>query len=330
MNPFRHTALALAFAGSLFVAGCKKTIDDPTLNNNVTAALKADTTIAQQPIQAATVNGVVTLTGNVTDDTARSVAAQDAARVEGVKTVVNNIEVNSVAVAPPTPTPAAPDNPRPATPQERTIIAQKKPLPPPPANEPPPPPKPVLRTVTVEPGTPVSFRITPTLDSATTETGQTFNGVITRPVVKDGLIVIPAGAAASGRVVDAKEAGHFKGHSELSIELTSIRRHGELISVRTEPYTVEGKNRGTNSAVKIGGGAGAGALIGGLLGGGKGAAIGGLAGAGGGTAWQAATRGQQVQIPSESVIRFRLTTPISVQTAEKASDEAPEPGLQTR
>src|SRR5262249_26579384 len=38
-------------------------------------------------------NGVVTLTGTVSSDAARNAAANDAAQVEGVKTVVNNLQV---------------------------------------------------------------------------------------------------------------------------------------------------------------------------------------------------------------------------------------------
>jgi hypothetical protein len=60
----------------------------------------------------------------------------------------------------------------------------------------------------------------------------------------------------------------------------------------------------------IGGGAGLGALIGGLAGHGKGAIIGGLAGAGAGTA-ASTTGSKDVVIRPESVITFRLTQPVS-------------------
>lgn len=324
-------ALILATPLAMFT-GCKSTPDDATLNTNVQNALKADAAIAQQPIQVSTSQGVVTLTGNVTDDTAKTVAARDAAMVKGVKEVVDNTTVNGVQVAPTITTAAAPTTSRPATKQEQVAIAQKQPLPPPPtgSSAPPPPPPPVIRTVTVPAGATVAFRITEGLSSASSQDGQPFNGVITRSVVRDGLVVIPAGSAASGRVVDAKDAGHFKGHSILSVELTAVRRHGKLMSIQTEPYVLEGKNRGTNSVEKIGGGAAVGAVLGGIFGGGKGAAIGSLAGAGGGTAWQAATKGQQVAIPSETVISFRLAAPVSVQTSEPAPDEDGAPQLQTR
>ena len=113
------------------LSGCKKPIDDATLTTNVQAALAADAAIKQQPVQVAVQNGIVTLSGNVSDDTASSVAAQDAAKVEGVKEVANNLEVAGVQVAPTVVTPAAPTTPRQTTPAERQAIATRQPLPPP-------------------------------------------------------------------------------------------------------------------------------------------------------------------------------------------------------
>ncbi|MES2394055.1 MAG: BON domain-containing protein [Acidobacteriota bacterium] len=320
--------VTLAVLPLLFISGCKKTVDDATLTTNVKAALAADTAIAQQPIQATVQAGVVTLTGNVSDDTARSVAAQDAIAVTGVKQVVNNTTVAGISVVPTVTVATAPKAPRPVTREERKQIATSGTLPPPPVDAPP-PPAPVIRNVTLDAGRDIPIRITETLDSETTETGQPFTGVVTREIDADGFAVIPAGAAVRGRVVEAKDATHFKGSSLLSIELTSIRRHGESIEVATDPYSIEGKGRGKNTAEKVGGGAAIGAIVGGIFGGGKGAAIGAAAGGGGGAVVQGVTRGQQVRIPSETVIRFRLARPITIQTSEAAGPEE-EPGLQTR
>ena len=110
--------------------------------------------------------------------------------------------------------------------------------------------------------------------------------------------------------------------------MTSLRRHGETIPIATSTYSVEGKNRGKNSAEKIGGGAAIGAVLGGVFGGGRGAGIGALAGGGGGTVLQGVTRGQQVSIPSESLIRFRLERSLTVRTTEQPSSN--NSGLRTR
>ena len=318
----RCSALALCFV----LAGCSRPLTDAQLTANVQAALKHDTAISQQPIQAVVNQGVVTLSGNVSDDTASSVAAQDAARVKGVKEVVDQLTVAGIQVAPTVTSPVAPTQPRQTTAQERQALSQGQPLAVAPgaADTPPPaPPAPAFRDVTAPAGTVIPIRITESLNSETARDGEPFSGVVTHEVVHDGLVILPAGSAVSGRVVVAKDAGHFKGHSELSIELTAVRRHGALIDVASDAYTVEGKNRGTNSAEKIGGGAAVGALLGGILGHGKGAAIGALAGGGGGAVVQGVTRGQQVSIPSESLIRFRLARPLTVRTSETPSNYEP-------
>jgi hypothetical protein len=318
----------LSAALALGVTGCHKTVSDATLTTNVTSALHNDAAINQQPVQVAAQKGVVTLTGNVSDDTASTVAAQDAARVTGVKEVVNDLTVAGIAVAPTVTSPAAPTNPRPATTQEQAEIAQSQTLPPP-ADNAPPPPQPTYHDITVTSGKEIPVRIDQSLDSQYTQPGATFNGVVTREVLHDGYVVIPAGSPASGRVVEAHDAAHFKGHSLLAIELTAVRIHGNLHSISTDAFSEEGKNRGTNSAEKIGGGAVIGAVLGGIFGGGKGAAIGAAAGGGGGAAVQGFTRGQQVTIPSESLVRFHLRQPFTVRTSETPSPEPP-PGLQRR
>ncbi len=336
MNARRHflpRGLRYSVSGTTLLlfslAGCKTTIDDPTLAANVKAALAADPSISNQPVQESVTSGVVTLTGNVSDETASSVAAEDAAKVKGVKEVVNSLSVAGIAVAPTVTSPAAPSAPRTATPQEQQSIANNQPLPPPAENAPPPPP-PSFVDVTAPTDTIIPVRITQTLDSAVTQQGTPFNGVVTREVVVNGMVAIPAGAAVSGTVVAAHDAGHFKGNSLLSIQLTSLTRHTKTMSISTDAYTVEGKGRGTNTAEKIGGGAAIGAVLGGIFGGGRGAAIGAGAGAGGGAIVQGATRGQQVAISSEGIIHFHLAGPITVHTSQTASNEGPQPGLQTR
>ena len=350
----RARSCSAALALSLAFAGCKSAsapVDDATLTGAIQKQLSTDNAIAGQPIQTVVASGVATLSGSVGNDAQRSLAARDAASVAGVKEVVNNIALASAqATAPPpvpipytTPTnrPAAvkPQPIRQAAPIERHDLDrrddnQRAYNQPPPATQPSiqpqpsAPPPPAFRSVTVPSGDAISVRITETLDSATTQPGTTFSGVVASDVLVDGQVAIPAGSSVSGSVDEVHEAGHFKGNSLLTLSLNSLSRRGDRIALTTEPYTVSGKGRGVNTAEKTGGGAAVGAILGGIFGGGKGAAIGAAAGGGVGAGSNAITRGQQVQIASESVVRFRLANSITVRVRTDGTQTVHGDGLE--
>ena len=340
------------------LAGCKSTPSTPTDDTSLTAAVQSriasDGAISTEPIQSAVKDQVVTLSGSVSNEAARALAASDAAQVAGIKTVVNNLVVQAPAstavasVAPPPaskPAPAAP-KPKPipaANPKPAPIVRETPPEPPapevaatpPPVETPPAPtpaPPPAFRNITVPPDTVIPIRITQTLDSATTQQGDLFTGTLATDIIVEGVVVLRQGTSVSGRVSAVQEAAHYKGSSLLTIELTTINRRGEKIPVTTEPYSVKGEGRGANTAEKVGGGAAIGAILGGIIGGGKGAAIGAAAGGGAGAGVNTVTRGQQVQIPSETLIRFHLTNTLAlkVPTSGETDAGAPNPTLQQR
>ena len=126
------------------------------------------------------------------------------------------------------------------------------------------------------------------------------------------MLVAPKGADVYGRLEEAKEAGHIQGKSQLKLTLTGIVINGQTVALSTGDYEVAGKSRGTNTAKKVGGGAAVGAVIGAIAGGGKGAAIGAGVGAGAGTAVQVMTKGDQVHVPSETLLEFALDQPITL------------------
>ena len=361
LNRFVTPAACLAALLTL-AAGCKQGPDDAALTQKVNSQLSEDTSISGQPVQATVQAGIVTLNGSVQNDAQKTIAARDAAAVLGVRQVQNNIAIGfvpapeSAAITPPAPPPAAPapipapapriptpkvkpqPKPQPIPRDEHYPAPIERPAPPPPMqteNHPPPvsdpappppvaPPPPAMRTVNIPSGTTIPVRVTQTLDSATTEQGTSFSGVVASDILIDGVVAIPAGSPVAGQVDEVHEAAHYKGSASLTVSLASITRRGEHIAITTDPYSVTGKGRGTNTAEKVGGGAAVGAILGGIFGGGKGAAIGAAAGGGAGAGVNTVTRGQQVQIPSETVVRFHLASPFNVRVrgdGEKNSND---------
>ena len=345
------TALTLAFG----VAGCKTAappVTDNTMASAVHGRLVADSALATESIQSSVKDGVATLDGTVSNDAARSLAAADAAQVPGIKTVVNNLTVTPpaqpVAAAAPAPEPPPAEAPRESRRAKPAPVVRHTSRPseqaavvPPPQPEqntaapverrPAPPPAPAFRNVTIPSGTVIPVRVTQTLSSANAQIGDRFTGSLANDIVIDGVTAIPTGSSVTGRVSDVQEAAHYKGSSLLSVQLTGINR----LAASSAPYTLRGKGRGKNTAEKVGGGAALGAILGGIFGGGKGAAIGAAAGGGVGAGANTITKGEQVQIPSESIVRFSLDSPINVRVSTGNSPDTgdsatPAPVLQRR
>jgi hypothetical protein len=166
--------------------------------------------------------------------------------------------------------------------------------------------------VVVPAGTVLTVRLANAVGSKISTAGQTFTATVATPVEVDGKTVIPAGASASGIVVDAKPLGRFKGGASLQLKLNSVSVNGSDRAISTSSVVHTEKGKGKRTAVLAGGGAGLGALIGGLAGGGKGAAIGALAGAGAGTGGAAFTGNKDVVLPAESAVSFKLEEPLAL------------------
>jgi hypothetical protein len=168
------------------------------------------------------------------------------------------------------------------------------------------------KLLVVPAGTVLTVRLGQAVGSKISSVGETFTATVASPVTVDGRAAIPAGAAASGNVVDAKPLGRFKGGASLQLRLTSITVNGADQALSTSSVVRTQTGKGKRTAVLAGGGAGLGALIGGLAGGGKGAAIGALAGAGAGTGGAAFTGNKDIVLPAESALSFKLEQPLEV------------------
>lgn len=205
------------------------------------------------------------------------------------------------ATAAPSPTPQPGSNGAPAaTPAPARPNAQQ-------AQAPAPPPP-----IVIPAGTHIAVRVQQDLGSAISQAGETFSATVVNSVDVDGQTAIPAGSAASGTVVAAKALGRFKGEAYLELRLDSVRADGSRYEVHTSTLERVQKGKGKRSAEFIGGGAGLGALVGGLAGGGKGALIGGLVGGGAGTAGAGLTGKKNIYIPAETTLTFRLSSPVHI------------------
>lgn len=339
-NTLRISLMCVLLSLGLTLA-CNRTPDNGKLTSDVENRIQSDASLtSKQQITVQANDGVVTLTGTVASDAERTLAGIDASKVDGVKTVVNNLqaappvaEAPAAEQSPETAAPAVAPEPekqerrkskpsadrrhqrddQDSTPTPAPAVAQNTP----PAKEmpaapPPPPPPPPVVKVTIPDGTQLAVRLVESLDSGRNKAGDTFHGSLSQPIVIDGKVVIPASADVAGQVTDVKDAAHFTGNSSMTLKLNTLTVNGKTYQISTEEFSQQGKGRGKNTAAKVGGGAAVGALIGGLIGGGKGAAIGAGVGAGGGTAAQAVTKGEQVRLPSESVVNFRLSEPVTV------------------
>lgn len=342
------TLMALAVALALGLGACSRARDDAQIGSEVQQKIFSDSTIKSRDITVQSANGVVTLSGQVATDSERTEAATQASQVPGVKTVVNNLTVAPaeaaaqpappVAEAQPEPAPApAPrrryEEPRPArrtsrpnsdvvtrTYSDPNATASKTTEPmglTPPANTPSTPPPP--RKVTIPAGTPLAIRLVDPIDSETNHAGDVFHATLDSPITLDGEVVIPANADVTGRVVDAKSAGHYAGRSSVALELTGLKVNEHSYSLQTDQFSKEADSRGTQTAKRVGTGAAIGAIIGAIAGGGKGAAIGGAAGAGVGGGVQTATKAQQIKLGPEALLSFRLQSPLTVYAASSVN-----------
>jgi BON domain-containing protein len=320
---------------------CTKAPDDNQLTSQIQTRLSEDSGLQGKPITVQTSNGMVTLSGTVDNETQRTAAARYASAIPGIKQVVNNLQVAASEAAPPPeqqtarasakpaakPTPSLPRtrrtsattamaaaDPPPAmrTTAQDTPAPAQAPTPSAPATPATPPPPPPPAKVTIPSGTSLAIRLVDAIDSEKAQAGQSFRATLNSPLSVEGDVAIPAGYDVEGQIVDVKSAGKFAGRSELVLQLSRISVGAKSYSIQTDQYRRQGSSRGTNTAEKVGAGAAIGAIIGGLAGGGKGAGIGAAAGGGLGGGVQAATKGQQIKLPAETVLNFTLQSPLTV------------------
>lgn len=331
--------------------GCGKKLDDAKMSSEIQSKFNQDSGLASKQLTVQANNGVVTLSGSVENVAQRDAAGVQAASIPGVRTVINNLQVVSTAAdfAPPSKPAAAteaasiPEEKVPAqkpskatktrTPRSRGVQttrdtsneqAMAANYPPPdnsaaapapnnvPAEASAPVPPPAPKRLIIDQGTQLTIRLIDPVDSEKNQTGDTFRGTLNAPLTSDGEVAVPAGVELTGHLVEVKSAGKFAGQSSVVMQLDSLKSGGKSYDLQTDQYKKTGSSRGKNTAEKVGGGAVLGGIIGAIAGGGKGAAIGAAAGAGVGGGVQAASKSQQIKLPSETVLNFTLQAPVTV------------------
>jgi hypothetical protein len=349
--------LAIALVG----VGCSHAPNDNQIATNIKAHMYADAQLKGTALDISVKDGVATVSGQVPSVSARYEAFRLAAQTTGVKKVNDQMTVEEAAMTTPpatntplpapAPEPAAATEHRPARPHyaaRQAEPAPEEPSPEPPADSIPPgtlpgypvsspapqpapaaapapvvSPPPAVERLTVPQGTLVSIRMIDSVDSGQNHIGDIFHAELANPIAVKKQLVAPKGADVYVRLVQAHSAGHFAGQSELRLELYRIVIGGKSYALVSNDYDVKGAKRGKRSALAILGGAAVGAAIGAIAGGGKGAAIGAATGGGGGAVYQGVTHGQQVSIPSETLVNFQLAQPVTVTVHPSAAHANP-------
>ena len=169
--------------------------------------------------------------------------------------------------------------------------------------------------VSVPAGQSILVRMIDGVDSSKNHVGDIFHASLETDLNVNGVLAARKGTDVYGRLAAADKSGTFSGKSQLQLELTRLVVDGKDYPVVSSDYNVQGKSEGSSAAKKVGGGAVAGAIIGAIAGGGKGAAIGAAAGGGAGAGVQVLTKGDQVKVPSETLLEFRLQQPVTITPA---------------
>ncbi len=250
MNKLARAFVALAVSASTVVvphALAQRTAPPPSdakLMHDVEAVLQNEKAFRGLTIVPKTSRGIVTLTGTVSSEGDKVLAGLEVGNVNGVKTVINNLDVKASASTdghlPALANPSGAQTQQLST-EVRTYPAAAAPG------------VPVERTITIPANTSIQVRITDPLTSKTAKANDHFHGTVAAVVFADGALAIPVGTPVLGRVVSAKPAGHFIAEAKMSLEITTLRLpqldgKSRDVPVVTEYLTNNGQAHGSNVA----------------------------------------------------------------------------------
>ncbi|HUC76586.1 MAG TPA: YMGG-like glycine zipper-containing protein [Vicinamibacterales bacterium] len=184
-----------------------------------------------------------------------------------------------------------------------------------PRKEPPPPaPNPARAPdpITLPSGTVLNVLLTQDIDVDVAQAGMTFKALLDDPVMVGGKVIVPRNSAVVLQAAKVEQAGKMKGADKITLKANSISFGGRKYDIVTTPVEQKGAGEGKKTTRKVAGGAGLGAIIGGIAGGGTGAAIGAVAG--GATGAIISSQGtEHLKLPAETRLQFTLNAAVTVQ-----------------
>jgi hypothetical protein len=236
----------------------------------------------------------------------KSVATQESSRTAGPAAKISTDPGAAVerpspsrepAVVPPAAVPANPSQPDPVVPDAPLPL----------------PARPQFMAVVVPASSVVGLHVETSITSETARVEDRVEARITRDVMADGQVAIPAGTRVLGDVTLVERGGKMKDKARLGVRFhTLVLADGNQVSFRTDAIYREGESPGAESARKIGGAAIGGAILGAIIGGAKGAAIGGATGAAGGGAVVMTGDRNAATLPAGTIVTVRLTSPVTI------------------
>ena len=172
--------------------------------------------------------------------------------------------------------------------------------------------RPAYRDVTIPNGTALPLALTNAVGSDTSAVEDMVSARLTQAITIDGREVLPAGARVNGEVTAVDGPGRVKGRAMIAFRFTSLRTGDDRYDIEAAPVSQLASATKGEDATKVGIGAGAGAIIGGILGGGGGAAKGAVIGGGAGTGVVLATKGKEIRLAPGANVSTELTAPLTI------------------
>ena len=153
------------------------------------------------------------------------------------------------------------------------------------------------------------------VDSKTAASNQLYSAQVNQDVIdSSNELIVPKGSPAQ-LMIRTVSSGGVTGGSQITLDIRSITVNGRQYNVTTTDLNQKGRSglgANTRTAEMVGGGAVIGTIIGAIVGHGKGAAIGAAVGAAGGAGAQVLTKGKQVIVPAETVLKFSLNQAVTL------------------